>query len=413
MSMRTFDNDYALPALPLPALDDTCAQIKRLIRPLVDDAVQAETRQLLDDFAQGEGRRLQALLAQWKGSLPAPASWLRPIWDDMYLSFRGRLPIHMNYAFRFAGERWSAGELPAVVAALAQTVDSLRSGELPPEKTRDGFLSMDTLESMIYSRIPDKRRDLLYYPPRNGGLSASVVCGGHWFLLSLTNESGECLSPAALAKAFVQIRNLAAEARDGPPLGAMSCAGREDAAAIRSVLLQSLPNRIHLESLEKTIFTVCLDEPAERDFVARLIAGAPQNRWHDKSLQLITDGAALGVNIEHSGCDAGIWVYLLGQADRLLREGLPAGAGEAHIQALRWDISEELARLLAPAAGDYRAHADGMLFGKKRAESISKAKIKALQCSPDAFVQILFQAAYYRLTGRFRSTYEASSKRRK
>lgn len=409
--MSTFENDRTLPSLPVPEPEDTCAQLKRLIRPLVSQSVMEETCGMLDSFFASEGRALQEKLLSFRASLFANESWLRPIWDDMYLSSRDRLPINTNYAFKFTRDGWSADNLPTVIAALARTIGRMWEGSLPPEETRDGFLSMDTLEYILYTRVPQNGRDIPLYPPRNSRMAAAVVCSGHWFILALTDEAGEFLSPAGISDALSQIRVKAAKMEAVPPLGAMTCANRENAAFIRSLLLKSPQNRMNLESLEKTVFTVALDKPGQEDFVLRLIAGDAQNRWHDKSFQLISDGNDLGANIEHSGCDAGIWAYLLGQADALLKAGIPVGSERVHIRALRWDLSNDTRLALEKEEAEYRALAGRLLFAKKRSEVISKDKIKAIKCSPDAFVQLLFQAAYYRLTGKIGSVYEAASTR--
>jgi len=411
--MSTFDHDYTLPALPIPELEDTYQNLKKLIKPLVGRESMEEAFKALDAFAGTQGAKLQELLLQLAESDAANDSWLRPIWDDVYLSFREMLPINMNYTFQFVSGRWGEDALPALISSLARIIGKMRTESLPPECARENFLSMDTAACMIYTRISGKIRDILYYPPLSYAMTASVVCKGHWFILSLTDRQGNYLAPPAIASALAKIRRQAESMGSAPLVGAATCPGRELAAELRELLQTSPRNRMNLERIEKSVFTACLDEPLgeKENFNLRLITGVPENRWFDKSLQIISDGKNLGVNIEHSGCDASIWVYLLNQADELLKESLPQDAGDAHILPLVWDVSEVTRNKLKTAAEGYQTAVKKLHFGDRRIADISKSRIKDMKCSPDAFVQLLYQVAFYRLTGRFGSVYEAVSAR--
>lgn len=411
--MATFDHDYTLPAIPIPELEDTCQNLKKLIKPLVGKEAWEEASNSLAALAEGQGTRLQESLLRTAGSDAANASWLRPIWDDMYLSYREMLPVNLNYAFQFVKGSWGTDELPALMAALARTIGKMRTESLPPEPAGEGYLSMDTVANMIYTRIPGKIRDSWYYPPLSCPLTASVVCQGHWFILSLTDSRRNCLPPATIAKALTEIREQAEAMEPAPFVGALTCFTRELAAELRGLLQTSPGNRLNLELLEKSAFTVCLDEPLgeKENFNLRLVTGAPQNRWFNKSLQIISDGRNLGVNIEHSACDASIWAYLLSQANESLQTDPPQSTGGAHILPLTWHIPETTVNKLAATAEQYLSVVKKLTFGDRRIISVSKNRIKALKYSPDAFVQMLYQVAYYKLTGRFGSIYEAVSTR--
>lgn len=411
--MRTFDHDYTLPALPVPELKNTCLNLKKLIRPLVGRESFDEASKALDAFAENQGVKLQKLLLQMADSDAANASWLRPIWDDMYLSFRGMLPVNMNYTFQFVGGRWGEDELPVLISALAQTINKMRTESLPPEPAREGFLSMDAVAGMIYTRIPGRVRDTWYYPSLSYPMTASVVCKGHWFILSLVDRQGACLSPASITSALTEIRRQSASMGPAPFVGAMTCLNRALVLKLRELFRVYPQNRMNLERMEKSVFTVCLDEPLgeQENFNLRLLAGPPENRWFDKSLQIIGDGNNLGMNFEHSGCDAGIWVYLLNQAEALLMESSPHKTGQAHILPLNWNIPEDLADKLKTAAERYRTVMKKLNLSDRRISGISQERIKTMKCSPDSFVQLLYQTAYYKLTGHFRSVYEAVSTR--
>lgn len=404
--MRVFDCDHTLPALPVPELGDTCETLKGMIRPLVDEPAWREACAMLDELAApgGTGERLQRGLLEWRAALPANSSWLRPFWDDLYLACRDRLPVNMNYAFQL---EYGAQELPALMTGLCRAARALRTEELAPEETKGGFLSMDTLRSALYTRIPGAVRDVLLPAQLSQPQTAAVVCCGRWYLLSLCDENGEVSSPEAVAEAFAEIR---AGADDGAPcVGALTCAPRPEAAELRDLLQQSRLNRLNLECIEKSLFVVCLDGPgSDSAFGASLICGEAGNRWYDKSLQIITDGERLGMNLEHAGCDAAIWVFLLTQADALRGERT---GGAAHVRPLAWNTPEPLAQRLEAARRDYNAVRGTLSFERRHIASASKEAIKARKTGPDTFVQMLYQSAYFRVTGKARSVYEAMSTR--
>ena len=432
--MKTYSLDHTLPSLPVPELAASCEAVLELVQPLVDEAAFAATRAAVRELAApgGAGERLQALLLEHKATLPGNASWLRPLWDDMYLAWREPLPIAMNYCFRFDADRWGGVRaLPRLAKALAETACLLRDGALPPEPCRAGGLSMDQARSCFYTRIPCNGSDALVRTDLAGPLTAAVACKGRWFIVPLTAADGTLADEQALAQAFAAVRQqAAAEPGDAPPVGAMTASPRPEAAALRAALQERTQNRLSLAELEKSLFVICLDPPHDSDdsFMHSLLcgpAGSPAgSRWFDKSLQIVSsENGGLGANFEHAGCDAAIWLYLLGLCDKgITREcgedaGMEPGAGadaprsgagsDAVVRFLCWDVQDALLAGLGEAALDFAARAAGMDLRCRDFAEYSREGLKKLGTSPDAFLQIAFQAAQYRIFGRLRSSYEA------
>ena len=412
--MSVFDNDRDLPKLPVPELSDTADVLKRTVTPLLTSAEREKTFAAIEKLPV-EGAHLQKLLVEWKNSRPHNESWLRQYWDDVTLAYRESLPVNMNYCFELDVKDFGDDAPGKLVSALCRKIAELRYETLPAETTKTGFFSMDTLRYLIYTRIPCPGRDVLYNPPLSAPMTVSVLCRGHAFIMTAENEKGELLSAAAINEALSDIRKLTEKAGEAPPVGAMTAAGREEASGVRAFLSQSLVNRMSFESLEKTVFTVCLDggrQPGE-NFASALIGGDCANRRYDKSLQIIAakDGR-IGVNIEHAGCDAGIWVHLMTGAFDAIRAGeLPAGAGKALIRALDHSVSPEAAARLRDMKNDFESAVKTMTVGQRKITAASREAVKAKKCGPDAFAQILYQAAYYKEKKCFRSIYESVSTR--
>jgi carnitine O-acetyltransferase len=278
---------------------------------------------------------------------------------------------------------------------------------------------MDTLRTLIYTRIPCPVRDIWQHPSLAVPMAVAVVCKGHWFIMTVVNGQGERLAPAALGDALAAIRKQAQILGEAAPVGSMTAAGRSEAAALRDALLQNPLNRMNLESIENCVFTVCLDDaPAteagtEEAFGSSLIGGDSANRWFDKSLQIISEpGGRMGANLEHSGGDASIWLYVFGQADEALAaENLPKGQGQAHVRLLEWNIEPQSIARLQSIREDFARTMQTLCIQRRCIRSVTREGIKAKNCSPDAFVQLLYQAAYYKERQRLCSVYEAVSTR--
>lgn len=424
--MQTFIHDHSLPALPVPELSATGDGLLALVGPLVDATAFAATRAAARDFfgPGGEGVRLHNLLVEYKNTLPGNASWLRPIWDDNYLTWRDPLPINMNYCFRLADERWGgARALPRLVLALAEAARLLSVGDLPAETCSAGFLAMDQARSCFYTRIACPGRDVLRMTDLAAPPTVAVVCGGRWFIVPLTRADGAPAAEKDLAAAFAAVRR-EAEAdclASGPaptcPITAMTATPRDEAALIRASLLDSLQNRLNLDALEKSLLVVCLDPPHSSDnaFIHSLLCGAVASRCFDKSLQVIaSEDGRLGANFEHAGCDAAIWVYLLDFCDKSIRAGARNSAAPVErlfYRALHWSVNTDLDSRLEAATRNFAARSTAVALCCEDFAEYSRKDIKQLGTSPDAFLQLGFQAAQYRIFGRLRSSYEAVSVR--
>lgn len=412
--MSVFQYDHTLPVLPIPELADTCANLKEMTKPLVDHEAWEATCAAVDSFQQETGFRLQEQLLDWKSEKSGNASWLRPIWDDVYLAYRDRLPVNMNYTFQLIPERWGEQPLSKMLHAMCNILNRMRTEDLPVEKIKETPLSMEALSHMIYTRIPDTRRDTLYYLPLSAPYTASVVCKGHWFLLSLTDNEGNILPINAIQKALDGICADAKTLPEAAGVGALTGAKRAEAANLRRELQKNPLNRMNLENIENSICVVCLDDMDKNGFVHNLTLGNPANRWFDKSLEILFDGQNLGVNIDHTGCDAGMWIYLLSLMDEYILnpDSIKINSdAAAHIRHLRWHITSEFTNQIANAKQEYLDLVSKISVTEKKLDVFSRTRLKELKCRPDATAQLLYQAAYYKLTGRFRSTYEAVSVR--
>ncbi|MCD8350546.1 MAG: choline/carnitine O-acyltransferase [Planctomycetaceae bacterium] len=409
--MTVFASDAGLPRLPLPDLSETCTALKTLIQPLNTPEEFARASAAIDEFAVA-GQPLQESLHAFNESLGGNQSWLRPFWDDSYLSWRGKLPMEMNYVLELHPKRWGATPLASFVVAMCRFLRRTGTADLPCELSRDKPLSMDSLRFMAYTRIPDAIRDTLYRLPLSGPLRIAVASRGLWFIVTLSDASGRMASATEVDRVLRLIPEMAGGIPAQPPIGAMTAGKRDDAAAVRACIQRDIGNRSALADIENCLFSVSLDCGEDcANFGHDLIAGDCANRWFDKSLQVIAspDGR-LGINLEHSGCDAGFWAYALDWVDGILHNP-PADPEEAGadvvVRPLTWRCDAETVRQLSSLEAEHRANAERMESVFVLLDCINRDKVKALGCGPDVFTQLAFQTAYYRLTGNHGSAYEA------
>lgn len=409
-----------MPRLPLASPAALCAGVPALAAPLLDEAALAVTLAELSRFADkgGDAEKLHQALLAYRDALPGNASWLRPFWNDMYLQWRGPLPLNLNYCFSLEGGHWGPGGVEEFVLRIARTAVLLGAGELEAERSRSGYMAMDQARTAFYTRVPAPAVDRLLPAPLDASPQITVLCRGCAFIVPLYDENNRPPSVSALRKTLAAVRLEAEQAAGsgGPPcpVGAMTAAPREQAAAIRTALAASPKNRLSLAALERSLLVLCLDpgENSDEDLARRLLAGPAENRWFDKSLQIIaTEKGSFGINLEHAGCDAGIWAWLLDKAASLPGEDDAPQAGSLPFRRLEWEAAKKLEAELAAGADDFKKRGEAVDISQKAFPELSRERLKAMRTSPDAFLQVALQLAQYSVFGEMRSSYEAVSMR--
>jgi choline O-acetyltransferase len=191
---------------------------------------------------------------------------------------------------------------------------------------------------------------------------------------------------------------------------------------------------------------LCLDEALPESFNARHIDGPPEschfsgerdetnmahqmihgggsalntaNRWFDKTMQIIVcNDGTWGLCYEHSTSE-GIAVVLL--LEKILKNidsmvAIEEGGPQHHLpppERLEWTIRPELAQRFQPATTTVDKMIQDLEFYVYRYTKYGKSFIKSCQVSPDVYIQLALQLAYFKLYGHLVSTYESASTRR-
>jgi carnitine O-palmitoyltransferase 1 len=422
------------------------------IHPLVSEDEYQRISTLAREFVSSDGPRLQKylVLKSWWAD-----NYISDWWEQyVYLKGRTSLMINSNY-YALPSRSYIPSKNPLARAAsltyqLMLLKQKLDREQLPPLMLRNLVPMCMQQYTRIFSttRIPGREEDQL--KKYDTSKHIAVSCKGRWFKMPLFRKGthGALLSAYDMQRQFESIAAAAAQGKavvDEHDLALLTTANRTMWASHRDTFFSEGVNKKSLHVIESAIFVVILDEttPESVDDIGRsLIHGSGSNRWFDKSFNLVifAHGKA-GLNVEHSWADAPVVAHVWEEVlSREIIDRTFDAAGHCKkiesfsesttsvtnavttrlnvpllpvVEQLQWQWSSALQlaidteRVLAlKAIGDFDLRViSHTAFGKA-------AITKQCKMSPDAFIQLALQYAYYKNShGTFTQTYEASMTR--
>ena len=250
---------------------------------------------------------------------------------------------------------------------------------------------------------------------------------GRFFRLCCYNK-GRLLNSAELQRQIQGILDDPSSPDDGESyLAALTAANRTQWAQARAQFFAQGLNHASLDVIDKAAFIVALDDvpyhPEDLStFGAAMLHGSGTNRWFDKSFQLIIgQNGRIGLNGEHSWADAPIvghfWEYVI--CKDVLGNAYD-GEGNCYgniadippkSRKLRWEIPNECQNLIQTSVKEAQILISDLQLHILRHDAYGKGFMKKCKLSPDAYIQMAMQLAYFRDAGKFCLTYEASMTR--
>ena len=230
-------------------------------------------------------------------------------------------------------------------------------------------------------------------------------------------------------------------------IGVLSTETRKVWAGLRDILTreEGSNNAESLGIVDSALFMVCLDYAAPENapqLAQNMLCGTSEiekgvqigtctNRWYDKLQIIVCTNGSAGINFEHTGVDghtvlrfaSDIYTDTIlrfartinGQAPSLWASTSPDpakrdpdsfGAVSTTPHKLEWDMIPELSIAVRFAETRLADLIQQNEFQTLDFSAYGKNFITSMGFSPDAFVQMAFQAAYYGLYGRVECTYE-------
>mmetsp|Transcript_10564 Transcript_10564/g.18703 ORF Transcript_10564/g.18703 Transcript_10564/m.18703 type:complete len:872 (+) Transcript_10564:155-2770(+) len=229
--------------------------------------------------------------------------------------------------------------------------------------------------------------------------------------------------------------------RRGTNIAAFTCGPRSRWAEVRETYLSDGVNRKSLRAIESAAFLLFLEDThysTNNERARSLFYGNGNNRWFDKSLSLIVyEDAYAGLNCEHSWADAPVIAHLFefallselidfqkkvpkkhpGTGDSVTAlESTPEAKTSTALtkklpvpKRLLWEVTDEFQIAIDNAYEFARAAIiSDVDLELVEHDNFGKGSIKKWKLSPDGFVQMALQIAYFRNQGKLALTYESS-----
>nr|XP_014434098.1 choline O-acetyltransferase [Pelodiscus sinensis] len=435
-------DETTLPKLPVPPLQQTLHMYLQSMKHLVPDEQFRKTEAIVEKFgvAGGEGEFLQQKLLERREKT---GNWVFNYWlDDMYLNNRLALPVNSSPAIIFAHQHFkdTNDQLRFAANLISGVLDYkalLDVNSIPVDFARGQLSGHPLCMKQYYGlfssyRLPGHTKDTLVAQKSSIMPEPEhiiVACNNQFFVLDVVINFRR-LSEGDL---FTQLRKIVRMAENEeerlPPIGLLTSDGRTEWAEARTILMKDSTNRDSLDMIERCICLVCLDGPSgvelsDTNMASQLLHGGGYdkngaNRWYDKSMQFVVgrDGVC-GIVCEHSPFDG---IVLVQCSEHLLKHMKESSKKLVRADSvselptprrLRWKCSPEIQGHLASSAEKLQRIVNNLDFVVYKFENYGKEFIKKQKTSPDAYIQIALQLAFYRCHSRLVPTYESASIRR-
>ncbi|XP_017874631.1 PREDICTED: choline O-acetyltransferase, partial [Drosophila arizonae] len=462
-SVDEFGFPDTLPKIPVPPLEQTMADYVLALEPITTPAQLERTKAIIKQFVspQGLGPRLHQYLVDKR---EAEDNWAYYYWlNDMYMNVRLPLPINSNPGTVFPPRHFRTVHDVAHFAArlldgLVEHKEMLESGQLPQERAASREKNQPLCMAQYYRllgscRRPGVERDSQYLPSRQRPIDSDedrhvvVICRNQMYCVVLQASDRGKLTESEIASQILYVLSDAPCLPGKPlPVGLLTAEPRSQWAVDREALQTDERNQRNLELIETALVVLCLDEPLNTNFNARGFSGATPsvhtagdrdetnmahemlhgggsefnsaNRWFDKTMQLIicTDGS-WGLCYEHSTSEGIAVVQLLEKVYKKIEEHPQEdnGVPQHHLpppERLEWHVNDKLQQRFVQAAKSVDRAIDNLDFYVYRYKGYGKNFVKSCQVSPDVYIQLALQLAYFKLYGHLVATYESASTRR-
>ncbi|KAJ2843076.1 Carnitine O-acetyltransferase mitochondrial, partial [Coemansia brasiliensis] len=305
---------------------------------------------------------------------------------------------------------------------------------MEPDNIRGKPMCMHQYQYMFATcRHPGKERDWTEIYPRNESSHIAIAHQGHFYVLRLPALSENRNADIAQIERQLQSIMNTKQLPRTKSIGILTSALRDDWYAARECLLQVSPeNAASLRLLESSAFLVSLESSApvtHKEFSLACHCDNGMNRYFDKNFQLLVfANGRYGFNGEHSLTDATTDMRLcnmlvhdveaVAKTPAPLASEQPASEQPASeqpaseqpcIELLEFEFNDELLRHIERAIAYFDTTVNEHELATLVFDSFGKDQIKKMKVSPDAFVQMAMQLAYYRQFGHVPPTYESAS----
>ncbi|CAK1549844.1 unnamed protein product [Leptosia nina] len=431
-SAKAASNVQQLPRLPVPKLEDTLHKFFKTAQPFLNDEEYSNTSNLLEDFASvgGIGHKLQNLL---EDRATKHQNWLEEWWlNTAYLGYRDPVVVFSSPGLVFPFRKFNSQteQLQYAAKTLLAAFDYkslIDNNEIPVEMMGKSPLDMSQYKKIFGTcRIPQPNRDKLSY---NDSKYVTVIHNNHLFHLDLWGNDGKRLSVDQIVQGLIKIVAASpSPAKDA--VGILTSENRDTWAKAYQLLSKDAENRRSLLDVERSAAVLCLDAPCglwrtkEEDqrslAAAHTIHGAGSNanganRWFDKTIQFIVGADGItGLTYEHSPAEgqpiAILTDYIINYIDKNTVSEESSSSPIEPVQ-LKFTVTSEVSRMIDEAKYNLDKLVGDLELNCFQFGQYGKNFIKSQKLSPDSYLQMAMQYAFYRLHKTPGAHYESAATR--
>ncbi|OWB79416.1 hypothetical protein B5S32_g3638 [[Candida] boidinii] len=451
--MSTFEFQKDLKKLPIPELEPTVEKYLEVLKPLQTDYEHSLTEKSCKDFLKSVGPILQEQLKEYSKTRD---SYIEQFWYDAYLNYDSPVVLNLNPFIMLEDDPTplqsnQISRAASLTTSSLRFVRALRKNELSPDKLKNGVaLDMDQYPKLFGSaRIPNSTGCVLQTDAQSRHVIVLSRSQFYWFdvldenndLILTENDIKLNFQTIIEDSEMTKLNDMAKSS-----FGILTTENRRIWATLRSKLQHDEINSEILRIIDTALFAVVLDhvevKDSLKDMAKNFLCGTSEfekgvqigtctNRWYDKLQIIVTKDAKCGINFEHTGVDGHTVLRFASDiyTDSILRFARSINNNSPSIwksmspdpskrdpsffknlmispRKLEWKLSNDLS--LALRFGETRLsdliHQNE--FSALQFKDYGMERIKKMGMSPDAFVQMSFQLAYYALYGKVECTYE-------
>ncbi|VVT53105.1 uncharacterized protein SAPINGB_P003406 [Magnusiomyces paraingens] len=455
----TFAQQDQLEKLPIPKLEDTLTKYLSVLKPLQTPREHQNSQEAVKNFLETCGPYLDQELRKYGATR---SSFIEQFWYDSYLNYDSPVVLNLNPFFLLEDDSTPFATTQVQRAATLTTsslrfIRALRREELPADSIRGKNLCMYQYSRLFGSaRIPTSSGCMMQSDTTSNHIV--VACHSQFYWFDVLDENNDLIMTEA--DMAINFQTIVDDATETPiqeaakgALGVLTTENRRIWASVREIMSrdEDPTNNECTKLIDSALFVVCLDHESPEslsDLSRNMLCGLSvvergvqvgtcTNRWYDKLQIIVTKNAKAGINFEHTGVDGHTVLRYVSDiyTDTILRFAKsingqspslwastspdpakrdPSSFGDVITtpRKLEFNITPELALSLRFAETRLADLIEQNDFQALEFSAYGMNTIKNMGCSPDAFVQMGFQAAYYALYGKTECTYEPAMTKR-
>ncbi|XP_022693330.1 carnitine O-acetyltransferase-like isoform X1 [Varroa jacobsoni] len=418
-----------LPPLPLPPLKETVDKYLHSVQPYLTPDELNVTKKLADEFVApgGVGETLHKLLAKRAAK---EDNWLSGWWlKGAYLGYRNPVVVYSSPAMVMPRQEFrSPKDQLAYTASLIQAVLDFKA-HIDNETMSTEVQGTAPLDMMQYKNIfascrePHLPLDKLHLAKDSRHIV--IAHQGNFYEVTVYSN-GEQLKTEQILAQLQQIIEDSHRRGKGHQVGILTTWHRDLWANSFARLFENPTNRASLATLRDAIALVCLDDPLkdvhlpwESVAAHQLLDGGIDgvnagNRWCDKTIQLIVGVEGnVGILYEHSPAEGPPVANLV---DFCVKQAsiwpLPAKDSPCKPKHLEFIINKTIEDDIEKARSDLKTLTNDLELNLYSYEKYGKDFVKSCNLSPDSFIQMAIQLAFYRAHQKPGACYETATLRR-